>query len=302
MPSRHIISACILWLFSQLCLAMEVSAGRLDTLPLFEPEEIAPRLVHVWLPDNYPSQAPYAVLYMHDGQMLFDAKTTWNNQEWGVDEVASRLMAEDKVQPFVVVAIENVSEMRHGDYFPQKARALLPESARSGNHDFLSAELRADAYLKFLVTEVKPLIDRNFAVHTDAAHTFIAGSSMGGLISLYALLEYPEVFSGAAAISTHWPGIGPEEDLPVAAAIRAYLRANLPEPGNHRFYFDHGTETLDAYYPPLQKKVDAIMREAGYSSADWQTRVFEGHAHDEDSWRARLDQPLLFLLGTQDQP
>jgi len=281
--------------------AMEVSSGKLVTLPAFEFHRIAPRPVHVWLPDGYPGKQPYAVLYMHDGQMLFDSRTTWNHQEWGVDEVAGQLQAAGRTMPFIVVAIENVSETRHQDYFPQKARALMPASARAEDHPFNREELRADRYLKFLVAQLKPYIDSRFRVYTDAGHTFIAGSSMGGLISLYATLEYPQVFSAAAAMSTHWPGIKPEDALPVAAAIRAYLRNNLPAPGTHRLYFDRGSETLDAYYPPLQQKVDAIMRAAGYRSPDWQTRVFEGHAHDEISWRARLAEPLLFLLGRDPQ-
>ncbi|WP_237067669.1 alpha/beta hydrolase [Microbulbifer guangxiensis] len=282
---------------AQTVMAMEVSAGKLQTLPPFEFDGIAPRPVHVWLPDGYPGKAPYAVLYMHDGQMLFDANTTWNKQEWGVDEAASELQASGQTVPFIVVAIENVSETRHGDYFPQKARALLPATERGRAHPFNQAELRADRYLQFLLGQLKPYIDSHFEVAPDPEHTFIAGSSMGGLISLYALLEYPQIFSAAAAISTHWPGIKPEDDLPVAAAIRAYVERNLPQPGQHRIYFDHGTETLDAVYPPLQEKVDAIMRAAGYESPAWQTRVFEGHAHDENSWQARLAEPLLFLMG-----
>ncbi|WP_193162543.1 alpha/beta hydrolase [Microbulbifer hainanensis] len=297
MKLRQLMTLCLLWACSQLVLAMEVSSGKLETLPAFEFHGIAPRPAHVWLPDGYPGKEPYAVLYMHDGQMLFDASITWNKQEWGVDEVAGKLMAEGKVRPFVVVAVENVSEARHGDYFPQKARALMPPAARKQDHPFNSAELRADRYLEFLAKQLKPYIDSHYAVSGDAADTFIAGSSMGGLISLYAVLEYPEVFGGVAAMSTHWPGIGPDDKLPVAAAIRDYLRKKLPAPDGHRFYFDHGTETLDAYYPLLQQKVDAIMCEHGYDSSNWQTRVYQGHAHDEKSWRARLDVPLMFLLG-----
>lgn len=291
------LSALWLLLAGLPTVAMEVSSGQLVTLPPIEFHGIAPRPVHVWLPEGYPAQQPYSVLYMHDGQMLFDSRTTWNKQEWGVDEVAAELQRQGKVNPFIVVAIENISETRHQDYFPQKARALMPDTAQAQQHPFNQAELRADSYLKFLVTQVKPYIDRNFQVASDANHTFIAGSSMGGLISLYATLEYPEVFSAVAAISTHWPGIGPEDPLPVAAGIRTYLQNNLPAPGTHRFYFDYGTKTLDAYYPPLQQEVDTIMQQAGYHSPDWQTRAFEGHAHDEDSWRLRLAEPLLFLLG-----
>ena len=123
------------------------------------------------------------------------------------------------------------------------------------------------------------------------------GSSMGGLISLYALAEYPRVFGGAACLSTHWPGDLAEQPGPASAALVAYFGRKLPPAGAHRIYFDHGTGTLDARYPALQRQVDALMRAKGYTATDWQTRVFPGAIHDEASWAARLDQPLVFLLG-----
>ncbi|BBM01616.1 alpha/beta hydrolase [Microbulbifer sp. GL-2] len=175
----------------------------------------------------------------------------------------------------------------------------MPDSARKMNHPFNRAELRGDQYLEFLVKRVKPYVEQHYKVSREANDAFIAGSSMGGLISLYAVLEYPQVFSAAAAISTHWPGIDPKDTLPVAEAIRKYLQENLPEPGKHQFYFDHGTETLDRFYPSMQVAVDRIMWERGYDDSNWQTRVFIGHAHDEKSWNTRLDQVLVFLLGVE---
>ena len=78
-----------------------------------------------------------------------------------------------------------------------------------------------------------------------------------------------------------------------------WLRAELPAPGAHRFYFDFGTATLDALYPPHQARMDAVMRERGYTEGqDWITRRFEGAEHNEAAWKARLDMPLRFLLGT----
>ncbi|MCO1332812.1 alpha/beta hydrolase-fold protein [Microbulbifer sp. OS29] len=106
--------------------------------------------------------------------------------------------------------------------------------------------------MKYLVPKVKPCIDNNLAVSNVANNTFIAGASMGGLIPLYAVTEYPEAFFTVAAISTHWPGINPDDKLPISWALCTFLRENLPEPGNYRFYYDHDIEMLYAYYPPLQ--------------------------------------------------
>jgi enterochelin esterase-like enzyme len=113
---------------------------------------------------------------------------------------------------------------------------------------------------------------------------------MGALISAYAMAEYPETFGGAACISTHWPaGDG---------AVIDYLAKHLPAPGAHKFYFDYGTETLDASYEPFQQRMDAVMKSAGYTEGrDWVTQKFPGAEHSEKSWRQRVEVPLQFLLG-----
>ena len=154
----------------------------------------------------------------------------------------------------------------------------------------------SDLYLKFLVTELKPFIDKRFATAADKDNTFIAGSSMGGLISLYAICEYPKVFGGAACLSTHWPGIFAVENNPIPDAFFAYMRKQLPDPKTHRIYFDYGDQTLDALYPPLQKRADAIMTEKGFTAANWSTQFFPGKNHSEAAWSERLHIPMEFLL------
>jgi predicted alpha/beta superfamily hydrolase len=153
-----------------------------------------------------------------------------------------------------------------------------------------AASIRSDAYLKFIVEELKPFVDRTYRTRPDRAHTSVMGSSMGGLISAYALCEYPEIFGGAGCVSTHWPtGDG---------AVIDYLAQHLPKPGTHKLWFDYGTATLDAQYEPYQVRMDMVMQAAGYTPGrDWITRKFEGAEHSEKSWRDRLDLPLKFLLG-----
>jgi enterochelin esterase-like enzyme len=142
-----------------------------------------------------------------------------------------------------------------------------------------------------------PFIEKNYAVRKGPEHTFIAGSSMGGLISLYAICEYPRVFGGAACLSTHWPGIFTMENNPVPDALLDYLRSYLPAPGKHKLYFDHGTTTLDTLYPPLQKKADEVLKNKGFTSSNWVTMEFPGEDHSETAWGKRLSLPLIFLLG-----
>jgi enterochelin esterase-like enzyme len=119
---------------------------------------------------------------------------------------------------------------------------------------------------------------------------------MGGLISIYAICEYPNVFGGAACISTHWPGIFTSDNNPFPAAFTNYLQKHLPKPNTHKLYFDYGDQTLDAMYPPLQKNVDEVLKAKGFSAKNWITKYFPGADHSEKSWNKRLDIPLVFLL------
>jgi hypothetical protein len=260
--------------------------------------------VDIWLPDGYPERGPYAVLYMHDGAGLYDANLMWNHQEWKVDETASALMAAGKVRPFIVVGVWNSAAERQSEYMPQKPLEAAPEEARkkllegkfADGRALYSGPVRSDAYLRFLVEELKPYVDEHYKVRTGPEDTVVMGSSMGGMISIYAICEYPNVFGATGALSTHWPGGMTADDGPIPQAMREYLRKHLPDPRTHRIWFDHGTATLDAMYPELQRKVDAVMRERGFDAASWQTRVFENAEHSENAWAERLAIPLAFLL------
>lgn len=282
-----------------------VSSGTIRRFEQFPSRFTDARTIDVWLPEGYSSAKKYAVLYMHDGQMLYDSTTTWNRQEWGVDETVSGLIRQKKIKDCIVVGVWNAGKMRHPDYFPQKPFESLPKAVQdtlygavrnSGNSVF-AAEVRSDRYLQFLVTELKPFIDSVFSTYKDKANTFVAGSSMGGLISMYAICEYPEVFGGAACLSTHWPGIFAVEGNPIPAAFMQYLNEYAPDPSTHKVYFDYGTATLDSMYKPYQLQADAIMRSKGYNKKNWVTMEFPGEDHSEVAWRRRLHLPLEFLLG-----
>ena len=283
---------------------VKVTSGKVQRFTKFQSKLVDTRNIDVWLPDGYSNKEKYAVLYMNDGQALYDAETTWNKQAWEVDKIAGKLIAEGKTQKFIVVGIWNNGPKRHPEYFPQKPFENLTQIQK----DTVTAQLQkagrtketfqpySDLYLKFLVTELKPFIDENFSTKPDQKNTFIAGSSMGGLISMYAICEYPKVFGGAACLSTHWPGTFTVVNNPIPDTFVNYLNANLPNPKDHKIYFDYGDQTLDAMYKPLQKKVDIVMEAKGFTNKNWETKFFPGENHSEVAWAKRLDIPLLFLL------
>ncbi|MEO1029767.1 MAG: alpha/beta hydrolase-fold protein [Bacteroidota bacterium] len=274
--------------------------GQLMRIDSFPSKYITPRPVDVWLPKDYAEDRTYAVLYMHDGQMLFDSTATWNKQEWKVDEWASRLMDETKTKDFIVVAIHNIAEIRWQDLFPQKAFEYIDDTVKDSLVDIAgkgNIKLNGDNYLKCIVKEIKPFIDKKYAVHTDSSNTYVMGSSMGGLMSMYAISEYPDVFGGAGCLSTHWVGARPVDDNPYPEAIFKYMIDNFPKAGSHKVYFDYGNKTLDQYYPQYAPRVDAILKEKGFTDVNSKNLFFEDTEHSENSWNQRLDQPLQFLLG-----
>lgn len=256
------------------------------------------RRVDVWLPEAYhanPNQS-FPVLYMQDGQTVFDS---WRKgiPGWEIHLAISRLAAEEKIFPPVVVAISSTLN-RPGEYLPAKALKhsdgidLVEESNLVGKTT--ASNIVSDLYLAWMVHTLKPAIDQRYRTLRDPQNTALMGSSLGGLISLYALCEYPEVFGKAACLSTHWPAVGD--------GMLAYLNERLPSPGQHKLYFDYGSEGLDREYEPWQTSVDALLRQKGYREGkDFASWHFTGEDHTTTAWKNRVHIPLTFLFGTIDQ-
>ncbi len=277
------------------------------------------RNVDIWLPPNYRPSEKYPVLYMHDGQMLFDSAITWNKQEWNVDGVLSKLILNKEIKPLIVVGIWNNGSKRRAEYLPEDPIEILSDGERQfllgkdrlGILPLFENPVQSNNYLKFIVETLKPKIDSMFLTHK--SENYIGGSSMGGLISLYAICKYPEVFKGAVCMSTHWPGlfINPDSINPFYRDFQKYLDLNLPDPKTHKIYFDHGNKTLDSMYGPAQNSVNQIMADLGYAvenkidlkkikfkkGTSCLSLFFEGKDHSELSWSERLHIPMKYLFG-----
>ncbi|RVT50057.1 esterase [Rubrivivax albus] len=281
----------------------QVVTGRIERLAI-DSGSLPPRPVDVWLPADYDPARRYQVLYAHDGQMLFDASTTWNRQAWQLHEAVAGAVRAGRMADTIIVGVWNGGPRRYAEYYPRKMLDRLPDALRA---EYLARAMDgrsdADAYLRFLVETLKPEIDHRYSTHRDAARTAVMGSSMGGLISLYALAEHPQVFGAAAALSTHWVGLptawGPDRLRNAAAPLAAfgYLQAALPAPGRHRVYMDRGTTDLEAFYAPHQAFVDELMHDLGWRAPNFVSRVVEGTGHNERDWAARAGEVVAFLLG-----
>lgn len=248
------------------------------------------RHVEIWLPPGYDeSDRDYPVIYMHDGQNLFDPRIANTGVDWGVDEAIVRGMETGRIRPAIVVGIWTGS---------LRGRELSPWDL-------------GDAYARFLVEELKPRIDAEFRTLPGPANTMTMGSSMGGLISLHLVRMHPDVFGACGCLSTHFPlspgmaaewfgaelagGVDPDQTY-----IEAEIAAGAVLPDTIRLWFDYGTETLDAIYEPSHLVVrDWVLAQGFEEGEDFVMRRYDGAAHNEASWRSRLDDPLEFLLGSE---
>ncbi|OYU76854.1 MAG: esterase [Alphaproteobacteria bacterium PA3] len=264
------------------------------------------RNVSVWLPADYgKSKRRYPVLYMHDGQNIFGASNAFGGQSWRVDlamEARARAVAGSDA---IVIGVWNTSTRRQ-DFSPAGVEAAMDDKLRARTAEEHGGPALSDGYLRFLVEELKPMIDRDYRTKPGKASTFIMGSSMGGLISLYGICEYPNVFGAAGCLSTHWTLLSAAEsyskpDLETPAMIQAfatYLKRKLPKPGQNKIWMDHGTINLDSFYQPYQVAMDQVFKAQGWQQGkDFESRVYEGADHNEASWRSRLHEPLAFLMG-----
>lgn len=286
-----------------------VAAGRVVAWPNLDGGAAGPMSVWVWLPAAYDRQLArrFPVLYMHDGQNLFDPALATFGKDWGLDEALTRMARDGWSRDWIVVGVQS-PRSRYDTLFPARLLPFLPPAFRQRVRSLDSGDpkgpLASADYLRFLVGPVKRRVDASFRTRPGRADTAVMGSSMGGLMAFYAMSEYPEVFGQAAAVSIHVALASPLEKGidhaaradEVAAAFAAYLKASRVDPAVNRLYIDHGTGTLDGSYGPYSTALLPVLRARGWRDGpNFMFRTFSGAQHDEVAWRERVDLPLLFL-------
>ncbi|MDE7412796.1 MAG: esterase family protein [Muribaculaceae bacterium] len=269
-------------------------------------------IVDVWTPSQYAKDdgKRYPVVYAHDGQNLFDASFSFAGVPWAIDKACVQLANDpDFVMPIVVGINNRGSEgLRPNDYFPENALDYISPEDRENTfiYDTCKDIFLGNEEAAFVATELKPLIDTLYETAPGVTTTFAMGSSMGGLASIYLLCEYPEIFGGAACLSTHWIGslslnadYTMNDDEICANAILQYLSDHLPTDGIHRLYMDQGTKDWDAGYLKYEVEAREIVRTKGYTEENGQLYVYDakGAGHNEWYWQQRVKIPLKFLLS-----
>jgi predicted alpha/beta superfamily hydrolase len=226
------------------------------------------RRIWIYLPPDYnASKSRYAVMYMHDGQNVFDDSTSFAG-EWGVDELMDSISAKKK--EMIVVGIDNGGAKRINEYCPY-------DMEKFGKGE-------GDEYLDFLVKTLKPYVDKNYRTKKDKEDTYIAGSSMGGLISMYAVLKYPTIFGGAGVFSpAFWVGPKIFDDIETKG-----------KQVNSKIYFYCGGLEGETMEPDMVKAFEEMRT---VSKSKMETSVRPDGKHTESVWREEF--PLFYLWLTE---
>lgn len=235
------------------------------------------RNVTVFLPPGYETDVRrhFPVLYLHDGQNLFEPdKAFLKGEHWRVGETATKLIAEGRIAPLIIVGIDNTGLRRLHEYTPTS------DTRRGG--------AEADAYGRLLTEELKPFIDANYRTLQDASYTGIGGSSLGGLVSLYLGLTRPDVFGRLAILS---PSVWWDR-----RAILRYVREAQPKP-RLRMWVDIGTAEGKLHVSNLWLLRAALLKAGWNEGDDLHYEEIAGAKHTERAWADRFGRVLEFLYG-----
>jgi predicted alpha/beta superfamily hydrolase len=254
--------------------------GRLRYHPRFPSSFLSTRRnIVVYVPPGYgEANARYPVLYLHDGQNLFDPATAFGGQDWRVDIAADNMIRKGEIPPLIIVGIYNTGARRLSEYTPTRDRKL-----RKGG--------KAARHAQMLARELKPFIDREYRTLKPAMHTAVGGSSLGALVSLVTGLDYPRVFGKLALLSPSvwW------DNCAILQNVYEYRGRSRP-----RIWLDTGTAEGDnprKVVEDARALRDALIAKGWSGELDLIYTEFENEPHSEPAWSARFGAVLLYLYG-----
>lgn len=252
--------------------------------------------VDVLVPDNLNAHTP--VLVMHDGKNLFYSETSTFGATWGLLEaLEDRAIGGPRIhgKPLIIGVWQKRDSLRLCELGLDEFFSAHPEVLDALEDDFKAMQMpegytpMGDAYQALIAEKILPSLADTYGIELDPSRTAIAGSSMGGLASLYAIGKYPDVYGTALSYSTHWP-IGGD-------ALIEFLVNHLPAPGKHKIWSDCGTLELDAAYPPFHAKFVEQMLAKGYRfHEDFVHAIYPFTGHNELWWAGRVEHPINFWL------
>jgi len=243
------------------------------------------RMLRVWVPPGYEDAGNagrrYPVFYLNDGQNLFDRATAFAGVEWQVDETADRLIRENKVQPLIIVGIDNAQRERIREFLPY--RSIYPPVLRP----------QGGKYLKLLLDEIVPFVHQRYRIASGAENTGLGGSSLGAVISLFTVMERPGIF-GRLLLESPSLYISNRQLLKQSRAFRewperVFLAVGTAETSNA----GRSGEVVDDV-----RHLQRLLQRSGLWDNRLRVKIDEGATHNEAAWAARFPEALEFLFHT----
>ena len=255
-------------------LRWSTAAGQLHTHPAITGFGLKPRDLYVWLPPDYNDRPDkrYPVIYMHDGQNMFDRQRAALNSEWRLDETADSLINLKKIESIIIVGIANTSDRGH-EYVDSDSGRI---------------------YMKLVTEVIKPFIDRAYRTRRDRESTATGGSSAGGLISLMLLWEHPEIFSKAACLSPAFK----IHHIDYVKKVQTSGQNNY----SRLIYIDNGTIDLEALLQPgIDEMISALENRGLKKDLDYFLYIADGSVHNESAWARRTWRFLELFFPVENQ-
>lgn len=260
----------------------------------YMPELERYRTLRIYLPPNYSSKEKnYPVIYMHDGQNLFNKETASFNMAWEIGSILDEIYKEDNSKAFIVVGIDNSKDYRYNEYSPWESEIggiYLPHAKATGN---IGGE--GFKYGDFICNTLKPYIDENYRTLGDRENTAICGSSMGGLISICVGIKHQEIFGKIGALSSAIYFCNEEvRELILKEGkreeVKTYLSVGTEETS------DVNRKDFSEIYIQSTNNVYHYLREAGFSKEEVIKEIFENDKHNEKAWEKRFPNVIKYLF------
>jgi predicted alpha/beta superfamily hydrolase len=265
--------------------------GWLEIVPFESKIYHTTRTLRVLVPANYFSphntHRSYPILYLQDGQNLFDEVTS-HSGEWHVDETVEHLVGGFKIPPMFVVGIDNAGDKRSAEYLP------YPDPLNKNDNVTESKDVHGEEYTKFLLTEVMPFIAKHYRISHGAANTGLGGSSYGADITLYTVLQHPGLF-GHVLIESPPLWIGDGQLLKDAEKAKVFPARMVIGIGTDET--PYGDSKQSAQVVKDVQELETTLRKKGMGPTRLKVVVEEGGKHEEAAWSRRLPDDLLFLYG-----
>ncbi len=262
----------------------------LDVVPFTSKIFHNTRMLRVFMPGNYFSPQNrfrrYPVLYLQDGQNVFDKATSSTGKEWQADETIDQLVSEFKIPPMFIVGIDNAGEQRTSEYLSD------PDPHNPQFQQPSPPALEGRKYAEFLIKEVMPFLEKRYRIALGPANTALGGSDYGALVSLTTALYHPNVFGKLLLESPSlWVGEGKllaEVEKTKILPYKIYIGVGTKEAGD---------ETSDAMIVKTVTDLEQVLRTKGMRPTRLKVMVEEGAQHNESAWAKRLPDALVFLYG-----